>query len=304
MASRVVVLKGGWSAEREVSLVSGAACAKGLREAGYDVIEFDVSRDVTALLAALDPAPDCVFNALHGQIGEDGRIQGLLDMLGLAYTHSGVLASAIAMDKPMAKTVLAAAGIRCPGGRVADRHTVLAGGVLPAPYVVKPTAEGSSVGVHIVREGGNAAPFAEADWPFGDEVLVEPFIEGRELTVAVMGDRPLAVTDIVATTGFYDYNAKYVAGGSRHVVPADIPKEVYELAMEQALAAHRALGCAGLSRADYRYDETGPDGLYMLEVNTQPGMTPTSLVPEQAEHVGIGFSELCAWLVEDALCRA
>jgi D-alanine-D-alanine ligase len=304
MASRVVVLKGGWSAEREVSLVSGAACARGLRDAGYEVTEFDVGRDVGALLAALDPAPDCVFNALHGQIGEDGRIQGLLDMLGLAYTHSGVLASAIAMDKPMAKTVLAAAGIRCPGGKVADRHAVLAGGVLPAPYVVKPTAEGSSVGVHIVREGGNAAPFAAADWPFGDEVLVEPFIEGRELTVAVMGDRPLAVTDIVATTGFYDYQAKYVAGGSRHVVPAELPREVYELAMEQALAAHRALGCAGISRADFRYDESGPDGLYMLEVNTQPGMTPTSLVPEQAEHVGIGFSELCAWLVEDALCRA
>lgn len=304
---RVALLMGGPSVEREVSLVSGEACAKALRANGYQVTEIDPPRgNLMPLLEALAPRPDVVFNALHGHLGEDGNIQGLLNLMGLPYTHSGVLASALAMDKPMAKRLFEAAGLRCPGGQVAHRDEVLAGDVLPRPYVVKPLAEGSSKGVVIVRQGDNALNETMTHWPFGEEVLVEPFIEGRELTVAVMDDRPLAVTELRPVSGFYDYDAKYTEGRTEHIIPAPIPDEIYQQALDQALTAHRILGCRGLSRADFRYDdrpEAGEDGgLYLLEVNTQPGMTPLSLAPEQAAHVGISFEELMNWMVEQAAC--
>jgi D-alanine-D-alanine ligase len=302
---RVTVLMGGRSAEREVSLVSGAEVAKGLREAGYDAVAVDIGRDLGGLMAALEPRPDVVFNALHGRYGEDGCVQGVLDLAGIPYTHSGVLASALAMDKSMAKRLFTAAGIRCPEGVIADRETLLRGDVMPRPYVVKPNSEGSSVGVRIVREGDNAKPFDDASWPYGDQVLVEPYIPGRELTVGVMGDRALAVTELRPQTRFYDYEAKYTAGLTQHVIPAPVPEEIYQEALRVALLAHRTLGCRGVSRADFRYDDTaggGTDGLYLLEVNTQPGMTPLSLLPEQAAHLGISFAELVAWMVEEARC--
>jgi D-alanine-D-alanine ligase len=299
MKQRVAVLKGGWSAEREVSLVSGAACAKALRAAGYQVSEIDVRRDPKDFLEHLSPLPDVVFNALHGRYGEDGCIQGLLDILGLPYTHSGLLASALAMHKPMSKRLFGDAGIPVPEHLIVDRDRVMEGDVMPRLYVIKPLDEGSSVGVHIVREGDNAAPFGGGDWPFGREVMVERFIAGRELTVAVMGDRPLAVTEITTQRGFYDYDAKYADGGSIHVIPAEVDAAVSAAAMDFALRAHQTLGCRGVSRADFRYDGTF---LYMLEVNTQPGMTPTSLVPEQAAHAGISFEDLVSWMVENAEC--
>ena len=301
---RIVLLKGGRSAEREVSLVSGRECAAGLREAGYQVTEIDVRDDLAAVIRALDPKPDLVFNALHGRYGEDGAIQGVLDWLGIPYTHSGVLASAAAMDKTLAKRLFESVGLRCPVGQLVHRSAVEAGDVMSRPYVVKPNNEGSSVGVHIVREGDNALPFAGIDWPFGDQVLVEPYIAGRELTVGVMGDRPLAVTELRPRQGFYDYTAKYTAGRTEHLVPAPIHPAVYREALEAALAAHRVLGCRGVSRADFRYDDTKgePGRLYLLEVNTQPGMTPLSLVPEQARHVGVSFPELVRWIAEQARC--
>jgi len=301
---RIVLLKGGRSAEREVSLVSGRECAAGLREAGYQVAEIDVRDDLAAVLKALDPKPDLVFNALHGRYGEDGAIQGVLDWLGIPYTHSGVLASAAAMDKTLAKRLFESVGLRCPLGQLVHRSAVEAGDVMPRPYVVKPNNEGSSVGVHIVREGDNALPFAGIDWPFGDQVLVEPYIAGRELTVGVMGDRPLAVTELRPRQGFYDYTAKYTEGRTEHLVPAPIHVSVYQEALEAALAAHRVLGCRGVSRADFRYDDTKgePGRLYLLEVNTQPGMTPLSLVPEQGRHVGVSFPELVRWIAEQARC--
>ncbi len=305
MSKRVAVLMGGPSSEREVSLVSGRECAAGLREAGYHVSEIDVSHDLPALLAALSPPPDVVFNALHGRWGEDGCIQGVLNLMQLPYTHSGLLASAVAMDKPMAKHLFAAAGLACPEGVIVHRDEVLAGDVMPRPYVIKPPNEGSSVGVRIVTAGANEPPLSVATWTFGELVLVERYVEGRELTVAVMGDRPLAVTEIKPQEGFYDYEAKYTEEhAASHVVPAKVPKRVADKAMDMALRAHQVLGCRGISRADFRYDDTKkkPGELFLLEVNTQPGMTPMSLVPEQADHVGISFPELCAWMVENAQC--
>ncbi len=302
MTKQVVVLMGGFSAERAVSLNSGAAVAKALREAGYGVRAVDVGRDLHALLGALEPRPDVVFNALHGRWGEDGCVQGLLNMLGIPYTHSGLLASALAMDKPTAKRVMASAGIPVPEGAVLGRDALLAGDPMPRPYVVKPVNEGSSVGVRIVRAGDNLDPLGGESW---SEVLVERFVPGRELTVAVMGDRALGVLEITSERGFYDYDAKYAPGGSIHLYPAPIPAAVHDEAMRLALLAHQCLGCRGVSRADLRWDEsTGVAGLYVLEVNTQPGMTATSLVPDVAGHVGISFPELVSWMVEHAACDA
>ena len=304
MTKTVAVLMGGASAEREVSLVTGKACADGLREAGYQVIEIDVGRDVAALVEALTPPPDAVFNALHGRLGEDGCVQGILELMRIPYTHSGLLASALAMDKPTAKRLFEAAGLTCPEGVVVDAEDLTKGDALPRPFVVKPVNEGSSVGVRIVKNGTNLPPVDLEQWPPGTKLLVEKFIAGRELTVAVMGDRPLAVTEIRPRQGFYDYETKYTDGRADHIVPAQIPAEVYDRAMEWALTAHQALGCRGVSRADFRYDDTvkAAGDLYLLEVNTQPGMTPLSLVPEQAAYLNIGFPELCAWMVEHAAC--
>ena len=297
--NRVVVLKGGPSAEREVSLVSGAECANALRRKGYDVTEVDAGAAVAVHLA--EAAPDVVFNALHGRWGEDGCVQGILEWLNIPYTHSGVLASALAMDKDRTKAVYASAGLPVAEHRLVPRAEVVAGHPMAPPYVVKPYNEGSSVGVYIVLDGANGPARLAPDAP--DLLMVERFVPGREMTVAVMGDQPLAVTDIIAATGWYDYHAKYSAGGSRHEVPADVPAEIAESCLSHALTAHRALGCRGLSRTDFRWDESrGLDGLILLETNTQPGMTPTSLAPEQASHVGITFEDLCAWLVEDASC--
>lgn len=298
MTRHVAVLLGGWSAEREVSLVSGAAVSKALVEAGYRVTSIDVQRDVGVLLTRLFPKPDVVFNALHGRYGEDGCIQGLLNILDIPYTHSGVLASSLAMDKPVAKSVMAAAGIKVAEHKIVTREELIAGNVMAAPFVVKPFNEGSSVGVHIVKAGDVYNP-GDEEWVFGRHVMVEKFIPGRELTVTVMGDRALAVTEITTGHGFYDYDAKYANGGSEHKVPADIAPDVYDEALRISALAHKVLGCRGISRADIRYDGTD---LYMLEVNTQPGMTPTSLVPEQAAHLNISFNELVSWLVENAAC--
>lgn len=295
MTKRIAVLKGGFSAERKVSLVSGAAVAKALATAGYHVREIDVGRNLATLLEQLDPLPDAVFNALHGRYGEDGCIQGLLNIMRIPYTHSGLLASALAMHKVEAKRVFSDVGIPVAEHRVVSARQLAVEDVLPRPYVVKPIQEGSSVGVHIVREHDNWQ-FADDEDAYGD-VMVERFIPGRELTVAVMGDRPLAVTEINTNRGFYDYEAKYAAGGSAHCIPAELPPKVYDQVLELSLKAHRALGCRGVTRADFRYDD---ERLYILEVNTQPGMTPTSLVPEQAEHKGISFVELVSWMVEHA----
>jgi D-alanine-D-alanine ligase len=315
----VAVLLGGRSAEREVSLVSGRACAKALRDAGYTVREIDVGKDITALIKALTPAPDVVFNALHGRWGEDGCIQGLLELLHIPYTHSGVAASALAMNKQMTKSIASTAGVISPEGIIVSPQDVAAGDVMERPYVVKPAQEGSSIGVRIVHEGDNQPPIDLATWKYGDEILVERFIPGRELTVGVMGDEPLAVTEIRPRQGFYDYEAKYTGGRADHIIPAPVPKAITDAALQAALTVHRALGCRGVSRSDFRYDDTktagkktagkkragngaAKDGLYFLEVNTQPGMTPLSLVPEQAAHRGISFTELCAWMVEHATC--
>lgn len=300
---RIAVLKGGWSPEREVSLNSGAACAKALRSKGYDVTEIDVGRDLAARL--LELKPDAAFNALHGQWGEDGCVQGLLEVIGIPYTHSGVPTSALAMDKQRTKLVLRSAGVPSPDGRVMSRHEAAGGHAMEPPYVIKPNAQGSSVGVHIIRKGDNRPPaeLGGDKWTLGDEVLVEKFIPGRELTVAVMGDRPLCVTEITTDLAFYDYEAKYAPGGSRHVLPAKIPDVIEERCLDLALLAHRSLGCRGVSRSDFRYDATSAtEQVYFLEINTQPGMTATSLTPEQAAHCGISFPDLCEWIIEDASC--
>jgi D-alanine-D-alanine ligase len=294
---------GGWSAEREVSLRSGAACAGALTRTGrYKVTPIDVTRDIAATLSALKP--DCALNVLHGRPGEDGTLQGLLEIIGVPYTHSGVMASAVAMQKDIAKTVLKAAGVPVPGGVVVNRLEAAREHLLPRPYVIKPVAEGSSVGVFIVREDHAHPPqeLTRPDWKLGDKVLVEPYIAGKELTCAVMGDHALGVIEIVPTVKFYDYEAKYAPGGSKHLLPAPVSAEVYEACRRLALDAHRALGCRGVTRADFRYDDTlpGVSGLACLEVNTQPGMTETSLVPELAAHAGISFEELVSWMVEDA----
>ena len=295
---RVAVLMGGPSAEREVSLSTGRGCAAALRQAGYEVTELDAGPDLPARLAAL--APDAVFNALHGRWGEDGCVQGLLEWMGIPYTHSGVLASALAMDKDRAKAAFRAAGLPVVPSRIVSRDEAMETHVLPPPYVVKPNNEGSSVGVYIVRAGTNNPPRLADTMPA--QVMVEAYAPGRELTTAVLMDRPLTVTDIL-TDGWYDYDAKYSTGGSRHVVPADLPPAIFDACMDYALRAHQALGCRGLSRTDFRWDEErGLDGLILLETNTQPGMTPTSLAPEQAAAVGMSFPDLCATLVEDASC--
>ena len=298
MTKHVAVLMGGWSAEREVSLVSGAACANALKEAGYDVTPIDVQRDMGALMTRLYPKPNAVFNALHGRYGEDGCVQGLLDILAIPYTHSGLLASAIAMDKPMAKRLFALAGIPVAEHVLASPDEVLTGDLLPRPYVVKPANEGSSVGVQIIRNGDNG-PVINEGMAGESQMMVEAFIPGRELTVAVKGGKALAVTEVKTDRGFYDYDAKYVDGGSTHEVPAIIDKTVEAEVMRLAEIAHEVLGCRGVSRADFRCDG---ERLVILEVNTQPGMTPTSLVPEQAAHLGISFPELVSWMVESAEC--
>lgn len=298
MPPRVAVLMGGLSAEREVSLVSGRECASALREAGFQVVEVDCGPDLPVRLSEI--RPDVCFNALHGRWGEDGCVQGILEWMGIPYTHSGVLASALAMDKARTKEVYAAAGLPVVTSVVATKEAVEAEHVLPPPYVVKPNNEGSSVGVYIVHPGSNA-PRLAATMPA--MVMVEAYAPGRELTTTVMGDRALCVTDII-TDGWYDYDAKYKAGGSRHVVPAEVPEEITAACLDYALRAHRALGCRGVSRTDFRWDESrGLAGLILLETNTQPGMTPTSLAPEQAVQVGISFPELCAWMVGDASCN-
>ncbi len=292
----VAVLMGGISAEREVSLSSGRECAIALREAGYKVIELDAGPDLAVRLG--DLKPDVAFNALHGRWGEDGCVQGMLEWLQIPYTHSGVLASALAMDKERSKAVFRAEGLPVVASVLARRDQVEAAHVMTPPYVVKPYNEGSSVGVYIVGENPNGPPQLAREMP--ETVMVETYVPGRELTTTVMGDRALGVTDII-TDGWYDYHAKYAAGGSRHEVPANVPDEITEACLDYALRAHRALGCRGVSRTDFRWDEErGPSGLILLETNTQPGMTPTSLSPEQAAHCGISFPEFCAWMVEDA----
>ncbi len=294
----VAVLMGGPSAEREVSLSSGRECAAALRDEGYRVTELDAGADVAARLD--DLKPDVAFNALHGRRGEDGCVQGILEWLRIPYTHSGILASALAMDKERSKVAYRVAGLPVADSVIAPRSEIEAGHVLPPPYVVKPGNEGSSVGVHIVGEAANGPPVLAPDLP--ERLMVEEYVAGRELTTTVMGDRALTVTDILVD-GWYDYHAKYAEGGSRHVVPADIPAEIFDACMNYALRAHRALGCRGVSRTDFRWDEArGPGGLFLLETNTQPGMTPTSLSPEQARHCGMRFGDLCRWMVEDASC--
>jgi D-alanine-D-alanine ligase len=302
VSRHVAVLMGGWSAEREVSLVSGSAASQALRERGYRVSEIDVGRDLAQRLAELEP--DVIYNALHGRFGEDGTVQGLLEIMGIPYTHSGVLASSLAMNKAMAKRLFASAGLRAPEGYVTTIDALRNGKPpMAPPYVIKPNNEGSSVGVQIVR-ALEERPLERNDWPFGPEVLIERYVPGRELTVAVLGERPLTVTEIRPRHGFYDYHAKYTEQAADHLIPAPIPEAMYQKALANAQAAHRVLGCRGVSRADFRLDETEPDGLYLLEVNTQPGMTPLSLVPEQAAHVGIGFADLVVQLVEAARCDA
>jgi D-alanine-D-alanine ligase len=299
----VAVLLGGLSSEREVSLVSGAACADALERLGARVSRVDAGRDLAEVLTRLKP--DVCFNALHGAWGEDGCVQGVLETLGLPYTHCGVLASALAMDKAKAKAVLAAAGVAVPGGGLFNRHTVAASHVMPPPYVVKPNAEGSSVGVFMVFDGANRPPqeVVASTWAYGEEVMVEPYIQGKELAVGVMDGRAMTVTEIVPKTGFYDYEAKYGDGGSDHVVPARIPPQAFERAKQLSERAHAALGCRGVTRSDLRYDDVN-DVLVLLEVNTQPGMTPTSLVPEQAAAGGVDFDRLVLWITEDAYARS
>jgi len=302
---KVAVLKGGISSERDISLISGKACAEALRNCGYKVYEIDVTRDLWNQLSEVNP--DVIFNALHGDWGEDGRVQGVLDMFGKPYTHSGVMASALAMDKHRAKHVLKAVGINVAEGGLYNRLDVSKRHPMKPPYVVKPNGQGSSKSVYIIHDEDIEQKQAIADdVDMGEEVIVEAFIPGRELTVAVMGDRALGVTEIIPQTDWYDFEAKYSDGGSTHEIPADISEEVTQLCLDWALKAHKALGCQGLSRADYRFNEKNDDfssivnKIVMLEVNTQPGMTPTSLAPEQAAHVGINFEQLCCWLVEDA----
>jgi D-alanine-D-alanine ligase len=289
---------GGPSAEREVSLSSGRECAAALRGEGYEVVEIDAGRDLAQRLE--DLRPDVAFNALHGRWGEDGCVQGLLEWLRIPYTHSGVLASALAMDKTRAKAAFRAAGLPVVESRLACAAEVRARHVLPPPYVVKPNSEGSSVGVYIVHEAANGPPQLADTMP--EVVMVEAFAPGREMTTTVMGDRALGVTDIL-TEGWYDYHAKYAPGGSRHVIPAEIPAEIAAACLDYACRAHAALGCRGVSRTDFRWDESrGLAGLILLETNTQPGMTPTSLSPEQARHAGMSFGAFCRWIVEDASC--
>ncbi len=299
---RVAVVYGGWSSERPVSLVSGRAMAKAARSAEYDVIEVDATRDLAEQLKAAKP--DAILNGLHGPWGEDGCVQGVFEVLGLPYSHSGVLASSLAMDKIKSKTVFATAGLDVAKDVAVTREEVAHAHPLEPPYVIKPVNEGSSFGVLYVREGANgpAREVLGPSWQYGDNLMAEEYIAGRELTVAVMGDRPLAVTEITTLREFYDFDAKYTDGGSRHVVPANLTEAVTKAAMDAALTAHQALGCRGVSRSDFRFDEQ-KGRLVILETNTQPGMTPTSLVPEQAAYLGMSFEDLVAWMIEDASCQ-
>ncbi len=300
----IVVLMGGWSAEREVSLSSGTGIAEALESLGHRVTRIDMARDVAARLA--EARPDVVFNALHGTPGEDGSVQGMMDLLGLTYTHSGLATSVIAIDKILTKNQLVPHGIPMPGGRVVKSTELFAGDPLARPYVLKPVNEGSSVGIAIVTTDGNyGSPIGrdvEGPWQHFDELLAEPYVRGRELTTAVLGDRALGVTELRPKSGFYDYDAKYTEGLTEHIFPAQIPDEITEACKSIALEAHRLLGCKGCSRADFRWDdERGIDGLFLLEVNTQPGMTPLSLVPEQARHTGMSYPELVQAIVDAAL---
>ena len=301
-AKHVAVLMGSWSAEREVSLNSGKPCADAAERRGYRVTRVDVQRDIATVLSALKP--DVALNVLHGRPGEDGTLQGMLEVMNIPYTHSGVLASSLAMQKDLAKIMLNAAGVPVPEGMVVSRHDAAKQHLLERPYVIKPIAEGSSVGVFIVTEKHEHPPqelFRE-DWAFGEQVLCERYIPGKELTCAVMGDKALGVIEIVPKVAFYDYEAKYAPGGSEHVLPAKILPKVYQEVRRLALHAHQALACRGVTRADFRYDDRseGTEGLACLEVNTQPGMTETSLVPELAAHAGVTFDELVQWMIEDA----
>jgi len=302
MSKHVAVLMGGWSAEREVSLRSGKACADALARQDYRVTRIDVGRDIAAVLTTVKP--DVALNVLHGRPGEDGTLQGLLEILAVPYSHSGVLASALAMQKDVAKDLFRAAGVAVPEGIVASRFDAAKEHMLPPPYVIKPIAEGSSVGVFLVTEQHAHPPqeLNREDWAYGDRVVVEKYIAGKELTCAVMGDQAFGVIEIVPTVRFYDYEAKYAPGGSKHLLPAPVSPIIYEKVRELSLGAHHALGCRGVSRSDFRYDDRieGTAGLACLEVNTQPGMTETSLVPELAAHAGVSFEELVRWMVEDA----
>lgn len=293
----VAVLKGGMSAEREVSLTSGAAVEQALIALGHSVVAIDVSENLATDLA--HAKPDVAFNALHGRYGEDGCVQGLLEILGIPYTHSGVLASALAMDKPMAKKIFAASGLNCAHGVVAHKNEVIGRDIIPRPYVVKPANEGSSVGVKLLFENDNFF-FTKENWPYGDTVMVEQYIPGRELTVAVLDDRALGVTEITTKSGFYDYDNKYTAGGSTHICPAQLPQKIYDEAMAMGVLAHKVLGCRSLSRSDFRWDDKGDGKIYILETNTQPGMTPLSLSPELAAYAGISFNQLVAQILATA----
>jgi len=300
---RIAVLMGGRSAERDVSLSSGRGVMKALKEEGFDPVMIDPGDNPGQQL--FEARPDAVFNALHGRFGEDGTVQGLLELMRLPYTHSGVLASALAMHKERTKDVYRAAGLPVVRSFVVDRMMAAAEHLMEPPYVVKPVNEGSSVGVFIIRKGDNRPPAAlgRDDWNLSNEMMVEEFVPGRELTVSVMGDRPLGVTEITTELEFYDYEAKYAPGGSKHVLPADLPAKVTDEALDLAVKAHQALGCRGVTRTDFRYDDTGAKSrLILIETNTQPGMTPTSLVPEQAAYLGISYAKLCRWMVEDASC--
>ena len=299
---RVAVVFGGFSSERPVSLSSGQAVCAAAEEAGYEVVAIDADDQLAARLLA--ERPDAIFNALHGPWGEDGCVQGLFEWLQIPYSHSGVLASALAMDKLKSKAVYAAAGLEIAQDKQVTREEAAAAHPFEPPYVIKPVAEGSSFGVVHVRKGANSPPreILNENWAYSDYLMAEEYIPGRELTVSVMGNRPLAVTEITTLREFYDFSAKYDDGGSKHIVPADLPDAVTDRALEAALLAHQVLGCRGVSRSDFRYDEA-KDRLVILETNTQPGMTPTSLVPEQAAHLGMSFPDLVAWMIEDATCR-
>lgn len=300
---RIAVLMGGRSAERDVSLSSGAGVMKALADEGFDPVSVDPGQDLMGQLR--DARPDAVFNALHGRFGEDGTVQGILEWMRIPYTHSGVLTSALAMHKERTKDVYRAAGLPVVKSIVADRKDAGSRHLMEPPYVIKPVNEGSSVGIYIIRKGDNRPPeeLTRPEWTLSSEMMVEEFVPGRELTVSVMGERALAVTEITTDLAFYDYEAKYAPGGSKHVIPAQIPANIERDCLDMAVIAHKALGCRGVSRTDFRYDDTGvKPRLILLETNTQPGMTPTSLVPEQAAHVGMSYARLCRWMVEDASC--
>lgn len=303
-SSEIVVLTGGVSSERDISLITGKAVVSALKSCGYKVRTIDTRKSLDLVVRELSPPPFAVFNALHGRFGEDGVIQGLLELLQIPYTHSGVLASALAMDKPTAKKIFKSEGIRCAEHRIVDIQQILDSDVLPPPYVIKPVNEGSSFGVQIIKSTADLSQFKNEDWAFDKRIMVEKYIEGRELTVTVMGERALGVTELRPTTQFYDFNAKYIEGKTEHILPADLPNRVTEITQQYALTAHKTLGCRGITRADFRYDEKKPgaSGVYLLELNTQPGLTPLSLVPEQAAHAGISFPELINWMVENASC--